>query len=311
MRFESRYSVNQATLLSRILISAVLGLLSITIILPVWNVLIVSFTGDMESYENVFKFWPRSPSFSGYVTLFDRVGIWRPFLNTVTVTTIGTAIHVMVNAMAGFALTRPKFPGKAFIAVVFLIPMMIPGESIIIPRYIVMKQLGLLNTLWSVTVNNIAHTFAIFPMRNYFLSIPDSLEQSARIDGASHFQVFRKIHIPLSTAGLATITLLEMVGKWNTLFSAVLYFTSPSKYILQQALKVVVVDTESPFTSGLSVANNAQAAGIVIALVPMLLLYPFMQRYFIKGIYLGATKEWSLSVSGAACPSADMAAGRS
>ncbi|MEW5816826.1 MAG: ABC transporter permease subunit, partial [Spirochaetota bacterium] len=116
-------------------------------------------------------------------------------------------------------------------------------------------------------------------------------EESAHMDGAGTFRILSRIYLPLSTAGLATITLIEMVGKWNTLFSAVLYINSPEKYTLQQALKVIVVDTESPLTSGLSVANNAQTAGVVIALLPMLLLYPFIQRYFIRGVFLGSIKE--------------------
>jgi putative aldouronate transport system permease protein len=188
-------------------------------------------------------------------------------------------------------LNRKRFPGKTILVILFLLPMMVPGESIIIPRYIVMKQLGLIDTLWAVAINNIAHTFAIFLMRNYFLTIPPSLEESALMDGASLYTVFRRIYLPLSTAGLATITLIEMVGKWNTLFSAVLYINSPAKYILQQALKLLVVNTESPFTSGLSVPNNAQTAGIVIAVIPMLAMYPLIQKYFISGIYLGAIKE--------------------
>jgi putative aldouronate transport system permease protein len=216
--------------------------------------------------------------------------IWRPFLNNVFITVVGTTLHVLINAMAGFALTRKSFPGKNILVFLFLIPMMVPGESIVIPRYILMKQLGLIDSLWSVTINNIAHTFAIFLMMNYFLTIPRSLEESAFIDGAGLFAIFYKIYLPLSTAGLATITLIELVGKWNTLFSAVLYINSPAKYILQQALKLLVVNTESPFTSGLSVPNNAQTAGIVIAILPMLLLYIFIQKYFIRGIYLGAIK---------------------
>ncbi len=288
---KQRLRINEPSTGFKIFNFFILLIITLTMLIPLWNVTVYSFTTDLESYEHTLKLWPKQFSFAGYKTLFESVKIWLPFINNVYITVIGTILHVMVNALAGFVLTRKRFPGKGFIVLIFLIPMMIPGESIIIPRYLVMKQLGLINSLWSVIVNNIANTFAIFLMRNYFMSIPISLEESAKIDGASLFTLFKKIYLPLSTAGLATISLIEMVGKWNTLFSAVLYINIPERYTLQQALKVLIVNTESPFTSGLSIPNNAQAAGVIVALVPILLFYPYIQKYFIKGIYLGSIKE--------------------
>jgi len=188
-------------------------------------------------------------------------------------------------------LTRPRFPGKGLVFLVFLLPMMVPGGAIIIPLYITMKRLGLIDSLWSVTLAGVGSTFAIFLMRNYFTSIPRSLEESAHMDGASQFMILRRIYLPLSTAGLATITLMEMVGKWNHFFSAVLYLHSAEKQTLQRALQGLISPSESRLMTGEIISNNIRAAAIVVALIPMLAIYPFIQRYFIKGIFLGAIKE--------------------
>lgn len=286
-----RTTINKAPLQYRLVVNAVLILIALTMIIPVWNTVSLSFTSNLESYDNRFRLWPEVFSFQGYRTLFAVVKIWRPLFNTILVTAVGTFLHVAVNAMAGFTLTRDRFPGKRALVLLFLIPMMIPGESIVIPRYLVMRSFGLIDSLGSVMVNAVASTFAIFLMRNYFMSIPRSIEESAYMDGAGLGTVFALMYVPLSTAGLATIMLIEVVGKWNTLFSAVLYITSPEKYLLQQALKAVVVNGEAQWAGAQTIANNAQAAGVIIALLPMLLLYPFVQRYFIKGAMLGSIKE--------------------
>jgi putative aldouronate transport system permease protein len=258
---------------------------------PLWNIIVVSFMSDLESFEVAYKLLPREPSFSGYAQLLTSVRLWRPFLNNVFVTVFGVLFFVVTNASAGFVLTRPRFPGKGFLFMVFLLPMMIPGGAIIIPLYITMKRLGLIDTLWSVTIAGVGSTFAIFLMRNYFMSIPRSLEESAHMDGANPFRILGSIYLPLSTAGLATITLMEMVGKWNHFFSAVLYLHSTEKQTLQRAIQVLIAPSESVLETGRIISNNIRAAAIVVALVPMLAIYPFIQRFFIKGIFLGAIKE--------------------
>jgi putative aldouronate transport system permease protein len=283
--------INEPPLYFRVANAIALGALLLVMAVPLWNTLVISFTSNMESFEVTLKMWPREPSVAGYVTLLTKVQLWRPFLNNTFVTVVATALYVVVNSLAGFVLTRIKLPGKGFLALLFLLPMMIPSEAIIIPRYITMQRLGLIDTLWAVILSGVADTFAIFLMRNYFLSIPRSLEESAHMDGASVFTIFRTIYIPLSTAGLATITLMEMVGKWNHFFSAVLYLHSEEKQTLQRAIQALISPGESRLQSGDIISNNVRTAAIIVALVPMLMIYPLIQRYFIKGIYLGAVKE--------------------
>lgn len=268
-----------------ILISLVL-----TMVIPLVNVLAVSFTTDLESYENVIKLWPRQPSLEGYRTLFQRVAILRPFINNVFVTVIGTFLHVVFCAMAGYVLVREKFPGKTILVILVTLPMMIPFELIIIPVYVTVKNLGLMDTLWSIIIIGVVSTFSILLMKNYFEGIPKSLEESAFIDGAGEATVFFRIFLPLARPGLATITIFQFVTKWNHILPAVLFLNSAEKYTLQIALKSLVVSQELTSTTQ-SVANNARMGGIVIAIIPLILVYIFAQKYFIKGIMVGAVKE--------------------
>jgi len=264
--------------------------LVLTMIIPLINVLAVSFTTDLESYENTIKLYPREPSIEGYITLFQRVAIMRPFLNNVFVTVIATFLHVMFCSMAGYVLTRKSFLGKAIVIALVTLPNMVPFEMIIIPVYVTIKRLGLMDTLWAIILIKVVTTFSILLMKNYFEGIPKSLEESAFIDGAGEMTSFFKIYLPLAKPGLATIVIFQFVSQWNHLLPAVLFINSPEKYTLQLALKSLVVSQELTSTTQ-SVANNTRMGGIVIAIIPLVIVYIFAQKYFIKGIMVGAVKE--------------------
>jgi len=264
--------------------------LVMTMIVPLINVLAVSFTTNLESYENTIKLYPREPSIEGYITLFQRVAILRPFMNNVFVTVIATFLHVMFCSMAGYVLTREKFIGKVIIVALVTLPNMVPFEMIIIPVYVTIKHLGLMDTLWAIILIKVVTTFSILLMKNYFEGIPRSLEESAFIDGASEMTSFFKIYFPLAKPGLATIVVFQFVSQWNHLLPAVLFINSSEKYTLQLALKSLVITQELTSTTQ-SVANNTRMAGIVIAIIPLVIVYVFAQKYFIKGIMVGAVKE--------------------
>ena len=264
--------------------------LVLTMVIPLINVLAVSFTTNIESYENRIILFPHTPSIEGYITLFKWVGIVRPFLNNVFVTVVGTFLHVIICSMAGYVLNKEKFFGKALLVFIVTLPMMIPFEMIIIPVFVTVKKLGLMDTLWSIILIGAVSTFSILLMKNYFEGIPRSLEESAFIDGAGEATVFFKIYFPLAKAGLTTIAIFQFVNYWNNLLTAILFLNSPQKYTLQIALNALVVSQELTSTTQ-SVANNTRMAGIVIAIVPLVFVYIFAQKYFIKGIMIGAVKE--------------------
>jgi putative aldouronate transport system permease protein len=269
---------------------AFLLLICATMIIPLWNALAVSFSSNLASMQPGIQLWPRHFSLSGYQTIWSVLAIWKPFENSVIVTVVGTVLHVLLSALAGYALAQPRFPGRRALTVFILVTMMIPFEAIMIPVYVTMQQLGLLNTLAALILSGMVSGFSILLMRNFFLSIPGDILESARIDGAGHFRLFWRICLPLSKAGLATVTLFEFVGRWNDILSTILFVNDPSKYTLQVALNALVNSGDS-MSSGELVTNNVKMAGIVIAILPLILVYPFVQKYFVKGIFLGSTKE--------------------
>jgi putative aldouronate transport system permease protein len=270
--------------------NVVLALLALSMIVPLINVLAVSFTTDLESFENTIKLFPREPSVVGYQILFERVAIWRPFLNNTIVTVVGTLFHVFLASMAGYVLTKGKFAGKAILVLLVTIPMMIPFQMIIIPVFVMMRRLGLMDSLYALIVIDVVATFSILLMKNYFEGIPVSLAESAYMDGAKEFTIFWRIYFPLAVPGIATISIFQFVNRWNQFLPAVLFINSARNYTLQIALRSLVVSQELT-SSTQQVANNTRMAGVVISIIPLIAVYIFAQKYFIKGIMIGAIKE--------------------
>lgn len=261
-----------------------------TMIIPLLNTWAVSFSSNVSSMQPGIKLWPSEWGLSGYQTIWKNLELWRPFLNNVIVTFFGTAFHVLLAALGGYVLVQPDLPGKKRITTLIMLTMMIPGEAIMIPLYIVNKELGLLNTLTALVISGLVSGFSILLMRNYYLSIPYELSEAAQMDGASHFRIFFTIYLPLAKSGLATITLFEFVSRWNHFTSALLYIQDPDKFTLQLALRSLILTSDAT-SSGDFFTNNVRMAGIMIALIPLLIIYPFVQKYFVKGITLGSTKE--------------------
>lgn len=267
-----------------------LFLVALIMILPLINIVAVSFTTDIESYESVIKLFPREPSIVGYKVLFKRLSFFVPLINNTIVTVIGTFFHVLLASMAGYVLLSEKLPGKTLLFVLVLIPMMIPFQFIMIPFYVTMRKLGLIDTLSSLIITDIVTTFSIVLIRNYFQQIPRSLAEAARMDGASQFTIFFRVYLPLAVPGLITITIFQFVSRWNQFLPAVLFINSPEKYTLQIALRSLVISQELTATTQ-SVANNTRMAGIIVSIIPLIIIYILFQKYFKKGIVLGAVKE--------------------
>jgi putative aldouronate transport system permease protein len=267
-----------------------MSFLVLIMIIPFVNVLAVAFSSDLSSMEPGIKLWPTDWSVESFRTVWINVGLQRAFINSVIVTSIGTLLHVMLAAFAGYVLIQRNLPGKRLMIVFIIATMAIPGELIMIPLFIVNQKLGLLNTLTSLVFAGLISGFSILLLRNFFMSVPYDLWESAKIDGAGDFFIFRSIYLPLSQAGLATVALFELVSRWNQFLPVVLYISDSSKYTLQVALQALV--TEEVGTSGMLMTTPAvRMAGIVIAVLPLIALYPVMQRYFVEGITLGSVKE--------------------
>lgn len=269
---------------------AFMAMLVMVMIIPFVNVLAVAFSSGSSSMEPGIKLWPTELSVDGFRTVWVNVGLQRAFINSVIVTSIGAFLHVTLAAFAGYVLIQRNLPGKRLMILLILATMAIPNELIMIPLFIVNRELGLLNTLAALVFSGLVSGFSIILLRNYFQSVPYDLWESAKIDGAGDFHIFRTIYLPLSNAGIATVALFELVSRWNQFLPVILYISDSSKYTLQVALQGLV--TENLGTSGTAmVTPNVRMAGIVIAILPLVILYPVMQRYFVQGITLGSVKE--------------------
>jgi putative aldouronate transport system permease protein len=267
-----------------------LVLLMLVMVIPFVNVLAVAFSSPLASLEEGIHLWPSEWSVEGFRTVWVNVGLGQAFRNSVIVTATGTVLHVAMATFAGYVLIQRDLPGKKLMIALILATMAIPGELIMIPLFIVNQNLGLLNTLYALILSGAVSGFSIILMRNFFQSVPYDLWESAKIDGAGDFHIFRTIYLPLAQAGIATIFLFELVSRWNQFLPVVLYISDSSKYTLQVALVSLV--SENIGTSGTSmVTPNVRMAGIVIAILPLVVLYPFMQRFFVKGVSLGSVKE--------------------
>lgn len=259
-------------------------------IIPFWNVIAVAFSTPLGSMESGIILWPQGFSLNGFEVIWNNLGLERAFANSVFVTSIGTVAHVILACLAGYVLIQKELPGRKLMMVAILGTMAIPGELIIIPLFVVYKNFNLLDTYLALILSGMASGFSILLMRNFFAGVPFDLAESARIDGASDFHIFRTIYLPLAKAGIATIALFELVGRWNMFLPVILYISDPDKYTLQVVLRSLV--TENQGNSGTSmITPNVQMAGILIAILPLVAMYPFMQRYFVKGITLGSVKE--------------------
>lgn len=265
-------------------------LLVLTMIIPFLNTLALAFSSNFASMQPGIVLWPKEFSLEGFSTVWNRMKLYLPFTNNVIVTVVGTVGHVFLSSMAGYVLIQKGLPGKKWMLSAILLTMMIPSEAIMIPLYIVNQDLGLLNTLSSLILSGFVSGFSVVLMRNFFLGVPYEMSESARIDGAGDLRIFFTMYLPLARAGLATVTLFEFVSRWNQFTPALLYINDSSKYTLQIALKSLIVDTDST-SSNFLITTNVRMAGIVIALLPLIVIYPYVQKYFVKGMFVGANKE--------------------
>ena len=276
--------------LSDLIIAALLLTIIAATVLPLVYALTLSFSSNLASVRPGLHLWPSEWSLQGYETAWRRLQLWRPFLNSVYVTMIGTFCHVLIAAMAAYTLLQPKFPARGLIVGLLFLTMSVPGEAIMVPLYIVNKQLGLLNTLTSLVLAGLVSGFSILLLFNYFRGVPGALVDAAKIDGADDLVIFARVYLPVSVPGLAAVSLFEIVGRWNQFTAPLLYITDETKYTVQLALQRVVASNES--VSGADVVlPNTRMAAVVIGVSVLVLIFPFVQRFFVKGIVLGATKE--------------------
>lgn len=257
--------------------------------LPMLNVLAVSLSTIAKSDAPGLILFPNPPTLEGYTFIWSFVNLAQPFLTTVYVSVVGTLLHVLMAALAGYILTQKDLPFRKILTSFILLTMTVPNELTMIGIYAVNRDLGLLNSYTGLIVNGMVSGFSVFLMRNYFQGIPQSLAESARIDGASELTIFSKIYLRLSLPGLMTIGTLELIRRWNNINLVVTIISDMKKWTLPVVLRSILFEQTS--TSGTSyIFANAKMAAVVLTAIPLVILYFFTQTFFTSGVMIGAIK---------------------
>jgi putative aldouronate transport system permease protein len=265
---------------------AVFIIIGLIILVPIWKVVVDSFN-QYGVYQ--FRLWPENFTIGGYSTIIHTSRLYRPFLVSVITTVVGTLLGLTLSTLGGYVLIQFDMPGRNILAFFLLFTMIFSGGMI--PEYLVFKQLGLVNSMWVLVVKHGINVYNLVLMRNFFEGVPASLYEAAEIDGCSPMGIFIKIVLPLSKAALASIGLMFAVAVWNDYSTVQIYITDDTQYNFQYKLRNMILDGDTPTTSYNISQTTLYNAGIVVAILPFMILYPFLQKYFVTGVNIGAVKE--------------------
>lgn len=274
-----------------------LGLVALIVLYPLYFIVIASISDPDAVLAGKVVLYPVDITLSGFQKIIERTDVWRGYLNTIIYTVITVVLSLVVTIPAGWALSRKTLPGKKFWMIYFIIPMFFGGG--LIPFYNVMSSFGLVNTIWSIILPAILSVWNLFMTKTFFeSSVPNGLIEAAKIDGAGHFRTFVLIVLPLAKAIMAVMALYYAVGQWNSYFNAMIFLQDENLYPLQLVLKEILIASESTVGgSGETIleqyrlANQLKYASVIVSSLPVLMLYPFVQKYFAQGAMIGSLKE--------------------
>lgn len=273
--------------------TALIGL-SVTTLLPLLQVLTLSVSPSEVINSYGFHFIPLQFDFGGYQAVFANQGIWTAYGNTVVRTVLGVIITVLLTLFAAYPLSKKHLPHQKFWTGFILLTMFFSGG--LIPSYLLVRFLGLMDSVWALVLPSAVNTFMVLVARNFITSLPESLEESAKVDGANDVVIFFRIVFPLSFPIVATIGLYSGVHHWNAWFDSMIYIQDSNKHVLQLVLRQIILlgNTADLEMSGqretLPNIESMKMAALVVTILPILAVYPFLQKYFIKGSLIGAVK---------------------
>ncbi|GMQ63175.1 carbohydrate ABC transporter permease [Vallitalea maricola] len=275
--------------------------LALLCLLPLWNIVAISFSSSAAVSANRVGLIPVQFTTAAYQKIMDDVQFWRSFGISVIRVIIALGLNILLIVLMAYPLSKTKreFRGRNIYIGLLIFAMLFNGGMI--PTYLVVKKLGLLNSIWSLILPCAVPIFSVILVMNFFIGIPKSLEEAAIIDGAKPLQVLFKVYIPCAVPSIATVALFSIVGSWNDFYSGLIYITKIKNYPLMTYIQSLSVSIEELLRAGKSatalsnvmeVSNqNLNAAKIVVAVIPLLMIYPILQRYLITGIVMGSVKE--------------------
>lgn len=278
-------------------IITIMVIFAISVIYPFWNLLVQSFN-DGYTTANALRLWPVNPTTFNYEHVLTNPYIWSGYRETIIRTVVGTFLSVLTTMLGAYTLSKSYMPFRKFFMLVVVIPMFFSGG--LIPSYLWNVQLGLRNTRWALILPTLVSSYNLIVMRNFFQGVPKELEESARIDGANNLRILFNVYLPVSMAVIATITLWVLVGHWNAWFDATIYINKAELLPLQVVLRRILLEGTQQLmdiapemndaNSQTASPDNVKAATVFVCMLPIMCVYPFLQKYFVKGTLVGAIK---------------------
>lgn len=280
-----------------ILLYLIFGILALITLYPFYNVLIIALSNTVTSAKFSPYLYPHVIDFTGFKALIKDVYFFKSLATTIFVTVVGTSLNMIFSVVAAYVLSKKRLAGRKFFLSAILFTMLFSGG--LIPTYLVVSDLGLSNSVWSMILPTMISTYYVIIMKNYFASLPPSLEEAARIDGANQLVILTRIYLPISKPFMATFALFYAVERWNGWWEAFLYISNKDIKPLQIYLRDILVSfntqlgsqAQSMMSGGKVYVQSVQMAAILITMVPILCVYPFLQKHFVKGVMVGSVKE--------------------
>ena len=265
-----------------------LALICLVIIIPIWNVLITSVAVDRDVMGTDYILVPHSFTLKNYQRVLQS-GYMQAFRNSIFVAVVGTALSMFISLPLGFAISRRELIGRSFWLKMLTFTLVF--DVGIMPFYIVVKSLHLINTMAAIIIPVSVSTFNVIIIKNYMSSIPESLVESARLDGCNDLVILVRIIIPLSISIIAAVVLFYFVSYWHRYFEVIMFINDGRKYTLQVVLRSLMFESDESLGGGNYVYNNTKMAVMVLGMLPVLVIYPFIQKYFVTGLMVGGIKE--------------------
>ncbi|MDO7906919.1 carbohydrate ABC transporter permease [Paenibacillus sp. JX-17] len=290
-----KYRIGKMTFLDYFLF-AVLLVMALVILIPFLNVIAISFASQKEYADNPMMLFPKHPTLDAYRALFQDGRILTGFWNTIKIMVVGLPLSLFLTSTMAYGLSRSKFPGKKPIFFLVLFTMIFNGG--IVPLYLVMKSLHLTGSLWSVILVGSFSAFNMILMMNYFQGLPESLMESARLDGAGEWRILFSVVLPLAAPIMATITLFYGVAFWNSWYDAMIFLRKSDMLPLQNVLRTIIVESSTNVSNASSVdslnksgfSTGMKMASVFVSMVPIMCFFPLLQKHFAKGVLTGAIK---------------------
>ncbi|MEK4111695.1 putative aldouronate transport system permease protein [Paenibacillus sp. DS2363] len=295
------YSANLKDRIGRFAIYAIVIMLALVCLLPLWNIVAISFSSSEAVSANAVGLVPVNFTTAAYTKIIEDTQFWRSFGISVLRVALALVLNMILIILMAYPLSKSKrdFKGRNIYMNIMIFAMLFSGGMI--PSYLLIKNLDMLNTIWALVLPGAVPIFSVILVMNFFSAVPKALEEAAFIDGANPLQVLFKVYVPVSIPALATVALFSIVGTWNDFFGGLIYMTKVSNYPLMtyiQSLNVNIADLLQAGTNSSELSNlteisnkNLNAAKIVVAVIPLLLIYPLLQKYFVTGIVVGSVKE--------------------